>query len=182
MELSNLTDEEIVLKTRTLNSDYYSYIISRYQNKLIRYAKSIVRDENQSVDIVQESFIKAYTNLNGFDIKRKFSSWIYRIVHNEALNLIKKNKNTFNIPEDFDIESDLDIEEDYFKKELLEEINNCLDQISILYREPLFLFYIEQNSYEEISDILRIPMGTVATRINRAKKILKKICMMNKKI
>src|SRR3989344_4485854 len=85
-----LTDEEIIEKVRTSNQDLYAVIIDRYQKKLIRFAYNLIKNEERAADTVQESFIKAFINLNSFNIKKKFSSWIYRIVHNQAINLAKK--------------------------------------------------------------------------------------------
>ncbi|HNU76361.1 MAG TPA: sigma-70 family RNA polymerase sigma factor [bacterium] len=174
------TDEEIVELIRNENKELYGQIIKRYQDKLIRYAEYIIGDHDKASDAVQESFIKAYINLNGFDVKKKFSSWIYRIVHNEAINLIDKNKKIVKLDPDIDFDSGVNIEDSYIKEELVSRAHNCLETMDINYREPLSLYYIENKSYEEISDILRIPMGTVAVRINRAKIILKKICQTKK--
>ena len=63
------------------------------------------------------------------------------------------------------------------KEELVANTRECLDKMDLIYREPLSLYYLEDKSYEEIGDILRLPMGTVATRINRAKVIMRKICL-----
>ena len=174
------TDEEIVELIRNENKELYGQIIKRYRDKLIRYAEYIIGDHDKASDAVQESFIKAYINLNGFDVKKKFSSWIYRIVHNEAINLIDKNKKIVKLDPDIDFDSGVNIEDSYIKEELVSRAHNCLETMDINYREPLSLYYIENKSYEEISDILRIPMGTVAVRINRAKIILKKICQTKK--
>ena len=78
--------------------------------------------------------------------------------------------------EDFDYQSEEDLEKNFDQKETSIEVSKCLEKIPLLYKEPLSLYYIEEKSYQEISDILRIPMGTVATRINRAKKIYKELC------
>ena len=75
-----------------------------------------------------------------------------------------------------DFDSGKNLEVDLTKKEIQEKVNKCISKISIMYSEPLALYYIEEKSYEEISDILRLPVGTVGTRINRAKVIMKKIC------
>lgn len=170
------TDEEIIRKIRSENRELYAIIIKRYQNKLLRYSKNLIKNEFKAIDIVQDSFIKAFINLKGFDLKKKFSSWIYRIVHNETLNAIKKDQKEINLPEDFDVSNDENIQDNFEQKEIVSKVEKCLEKIPILYSEPLSLFYIEEKSYEEISDILRIPMGTVATRINRAKKLMKNIC------
>lgn len=176
----DVSDELLVSKIRTTDRELFSKLVKRYEDKLLRYAGYLLNDEQDVYDVVQDSFIKAYINLNGFDTNKKFSSWIYRIVHNEAMNSLKKFKKEIHIPEDMDFESHENIEEEYTKKEIIERANSCLHKMPLLYSEPLSLFYIDDKSYEEISDILRIPMGTVATRINRAKGIMKTICQKNK--
>ncbi|PIP69170.1 hypothetical protein CO033_03245 [Candidatus Nomurabacteria bacterium CG_4_9_14_0_2_um_filter_32_10] len=179
MEEKELSDEEIVEKVRTSNQELYVIIVDRYQKKLIRYVNNLIKDENKAIDVVQESFIKAFINLNNFNIEKKFSSWIYRIVHNQAINLAKKYQKETPLLENWDFKSDDNIEEDFEEKEIKEKVEECLKNVPLIYGEPLSLYYIDEKSYEEISDILRIPMGTVATRINRAKKLMKKICQKN---
>lgn len=174
-----LTDEEIIKKVRTSNQDLYAVIVDRYQKKLVRYVNNLIKNEDKAIDVAQESFINAYVNLNSFNIEKKFSSWVYRIAHNQAINLAKKYQKETPLLEDWDFKSEDDVEKDFEKKEIKEKVEKCLKNIPVLYSEPLALYYIDEKSYEEISDILRIPMGTVATRINRAKKIMKKICQKN---
>ena len=178
-ETLELTDEEIVEKVRSNDRDLYAVIIDRYKNKLLRYAGNLVHDENKASHIVQDSFVKAYINLNGFNTKKKFSSWIYRIVHNESMNIIKKYQKEIPIPDDFDFKSDEDITKEFEQKETIIHVEKCLNSIPLIYSEPLSLYYLDEKSYEEISDILRIPMGTVAIRISRAKKLMKYICQKN---
>jgi RNA polymerase sigma-70 factor, ECF subfamily len=178
-ETINLTDEEIIEKVRSDDRDLYAIIIDRYKDKLLRYATNLVHDNDRASHIVQDSMVKAYINLNGFNTKKKFSSWIYRIVHNEAMNVLKKYKNEVSILDDFDFESDQDVVKDFEQKEMIVHVEKCLKSIPLIYSEPLSLYYLDDKSYEEISDILRIPMGTVATRISRAKKLMKNICQKN---
>ena len=170
---------EIIEKVRSKDQELYSIIIERYQNKLLRYAVNLIKNEDRAIDVVQDSFIKAFINLNDFDTKKKFSSWIYRIVHNEAINIAKKYQKEQPILEDFDFQSDESVEDNFEQKEAIAKVKKCLGEIQLLYSEPLALFYIDEKSYEEISDILRIPIGTVATRISRAKILIKKICQKN---
>ena len=179
-ELSKFTDEEVVEFTRTKNKEAYAEIIRRFQDKLMRYAKYILSDDEKAADVVQESFIKAYVNLNSFNSKKKFSSWIYRMVHNQAINLIVKHKKELPLFNDIDFDSGVDIEKEYVRGEITKMVKECLNQMSILYKEPLSLYFLEDKSYNEISDILRIPIGTVGTRINRAKKLMKEICQRKK--
>jgi RNA polymerase sigma-70 factor (ECF subfamily) len=174
-----LTDEEVVERVRTSDTNLFAVIIERYQKKLLHYANSLIKDEDKAVDIVQASFIKAFVNLNSFNLENKFASWIYRIVHNEALNLLKKYPGETPLLDDIDFKSDEDIEENFIRTETKSEVTKFLKEIPIIYSEPLILYYLENKTYEEIGDILRIPMGTVAVRISRAKKIMKNICQKN---
>jgi RNA polymerase sigma-70 factor (ECF subfamily) len=142
----------------------------------MRYVNSVVHSEAKATDVVQETFIKAFINLRSFDVKKKFSSWIYRIAHNEALNEIKKNHKEVPFEENFDTPSDENIIENFEKKEIASQVEKCVSKMPLIYSEPLILYSIEDKSYEEISDILRTPIGTVASRINRAKILMKNIC------
>lgn len=178
-ERDQLTDEEIVEKVRSIDRDLYALLIQRYQGKLFRYVTHLIIDEQMAVDVVQETFIKAYVNLNGFDIRKKFSSWIYRIAHNEAMNIVKRHTREVPFPARLDVESNEDIEEDLGRQENVEMVEKCLKSMSILYAEPLTLYFFEEKTYAEISDILRIPIGTVATRVSRAKALMKQLCRRN---
>ncbi len=175
-DLSTLSDEDVVVIVRTKDKDVYAEIIKRYQTKLMRYAGYIMGDEHKGADVVQEGFIKAYVNLNGFDTKKKFGSWLYRIVHNEAMNMLGKHKRQVPMDVTRELDSGINLEDEFIKNELVSHAHHCLEQMPILYKEPLSLYYLEEKSYEEISDILRIPIGTVGTRINRARGIMKKLC------
>ena len=77
-----LTDEEIVVRVRNGAVAEYAEIVRRYETKLGHYARKFIRDQDELNDVLQEVFIKAYRNLHGFDVSKKFSSWIYRITHN----------------------------------------------------------------------------------------------------
>ena len=170
------TDEEIVEEVRSHDQERYVVIVERYQEKLLRYATYLVQDENKATDIVQESFINAFVHLNAFDTKKNFSSWIYRIVHNQAINCIKKYRKEIPISDEVDFQSEQDIERDLENEGYRIQIKKCLGEIPVIYSEPLALQYLEEKSYAEISDILRIPMGTVAIRVKRAKILLKHVC------
>lgn len=160
------------------NQVYFSYLIERYERKLLSY---ILRISNisypEAEDVLQDVFIKVYQNLNNFDPDLKFSSWIYRITHNEVIsNYRKKQSREKDLMMDVDesglenFASDLDITHEIDEKFLRENIFKILDNISIKYRDVLVLKFLEEKNYREISDILKKPMGTVATLINRAKK------------
>jgi RNA polymerase sigma-70 factor (ECF subfamily) len=178
--LEKLTDEELIDLVRTQDQELYREVVYRFQDKLLRYAVYLINDEDRAADVVQEAFIKAFINLQSFNLKKKFSSWIYRIVHNQAINYIKKHSREISLDnhqwlEEL-VESGTNLEEELDRKELRTMLNACLQELPLKYRAPLVLFYLEEKTYEEISDVLRLPVGTVGTRINRGKKLLANIC------
>ncbi len=177
-----LSDLEILRKSLEA-VDYFSCLYERYEARLLRYIKRVAfTNDEEAADVLQDSFIKVWKNLNGFDQSLKLSSWIYRIVHNEAISFLRRKKSygkDQQVPLDEQIFSAVP---DDTAPEEAEELENrdklthqVLAQLPDLYREVLVLKFLENMGYEEISDILKIPEGTVATRINRAKKAFRKI-------
>ena len=175
-KLNKFSDEELAEIVRTKDNHAYGELIHRYEKKLLRYAAYLINDEDLAADAVQEGFIKAFINLNSFNSKLKFSSWLYRIVHNQAMNIVSKSKSNISTDEVLEMDSGINLEDELIKKEIKNNLHDCLNKMDLLYKIPLTLYFLEEKSYEEISDILRIPTGTVGTRINRAKIMVKKIC------
>lgn len=176
-KLQEKSDSELVELSKK-DQNCFSHLIQRYEERLLRYIIRVSSTSRENAeDILQNVFIKVYQNLNGFNPQYKFSSWIYRISHNETISFIRKNKNQ---PRVLDIEesdefinsfaSDFDLEREIDKKELAKEIRMVLSKMDEKYREVLILKFLEERDYEEISDILQKPLGTVGTLINRAKK------------
>lgn len=173
----DLNDNELI-RLSFENLDYFSCLYNRYEAELIRYIRRISGiDPEESQDILQEAFIKIWHNLNEFDSSLKVNSWIYRIVHNETISHLRKKK-SYGKDKTHDIELFRNIlsDENETKAHTEEQIRimlDGLDHLPLKYKEVLILKFLEQKSYIEISDILKIPEGTVAIRINRAKKIFR---------
>ena len=177
---NKLSDKEIIQKSLE-DLDYFACLYDRYEPKLLRYIKKIsMADHEEASDILQDAFIKMWKNLNSYDNSLKLSSWLYRIVHNETISFCRKKRsfgknNKLNLegirlddlPDDSDIEVNPEMR--FFLT------HKILNKLALKYREVLVLKFMEEMSYEEISDVLKIPEGTVATRINRAKKMFKTI-------
>lgn len=179
-EISELTDIELV-KLTLVNQDDFVYLVDRYKGKLLSYIKRLtnVSDDNAE-DILQEVFIKVYLNLNAFDKDLKFSSWIYRITHNQVISGHRKLKAR---PEGYvvtlddqlakNLVAEIDIKGQVDNKILQKTINSVLMGINQKYRDVLILKFLEEKSYQEISDILKKPLGTVASLMNKAKQEFK---------
>lgn len=174
------SDESLVTRVRAGESEPYGELIRRYESKLARYVRKFVPNVAEQEDVIQDVFIKAYRNLNGFDTERRFSPWLYRIAHNEALNHIKKHKREPLIIDEHEWEiadERLDLRREMDHTFSRETVAAALGQLKPKYREPLVLFYFEERTYEEISEILRLPRNTVGTLISRAKSQLKSLLL-----
>lgn len=175
----HLSDEQLALGIQQGELHLFSVLVERYEEKMMRYSRRFLYNQHDAEDAVQEVFIKAYTNMRSFDSTRRFSPWLYRIAHNELLNALRKKQHE-PIPF-FDPDTLLphpiapeQTDQPINEKELKELISTNLDKLSQKYREPLVLYYFQDLSYQEISDILQIPVSTVGVRINRAKITLRK--------
>jgi RNA polymerase sigma-70 factor (ECF subfamily) len=172
------SDEELV--TKTLNDkQMFGLLVDRYEAKLTRYiARLGVRNPDDQLDVLQEIFLKTYKNLNGFDTSLQFSSWIYRIAHNEAVSWYRKRnvRPEGHLIADSDellsfVSSSEDSQEIEFDRSVnAEAVNEALMRVDEKYREVIILRYFEHKEYEEISDILKIPIGSVGTLLHRGKK------------
>lgn len=174
------TDENIARQVQSGEAEAFGLLVERYEPKLHRYAKRFLFGYEDAQDLLQEIFLKAFSNIRSFDATRNFSSWIYRVAHNEFINFIKK-KGREPLPF-FDPDTLFphpvapgQADDEIKDSELKEMMEKCLNGLAPKYREPLVLYYFEDLDYQRISDILRLPVSTVGVRINRGKKLLKNI-------
>lgn len=175
------SDADLVAQVIAGDIEVYGELMQRYETKLLRYVTYVLGGDYASADVVQESFIKAYTNLRSYKPKYSFSAWIYRIAHNTAINVAKKNKKYVPMPDDevIDLIPEFSIPDNLAdvadQKLLREQMRSSFKKLSAKYREPLLLNLVEGYGYQEIADILELPINTVATRIRRAKQQMKSL-------
>lgn len=178
----NMNDQILVDEILKGKTEVYEFLILKYQKQLFSTVFNIVKDEDLAMDIVQEAFLKAYEGLPNLRNKDQFYPWIKRIAINESLMKFDRNKRFVDMyNEDQD-------EDDYFfnsitdetnpEKELLEEeirryIRKYVDSLPSKLRTVIILREVEDMSYEEIADILQIPIGTVRSRLFNARQIIK---------
>ncbi len=176
--MSDLRDEELALQAQNGDLSAFSALVARYEAKLLRYARKFLFSSEDGEDLVQDVFIKAYRNIQSFDATRSFSSWIYRIAHNEFINALKKKTRQPLTFLDFDTffpqpRAAETADKDLHDTELRHILDTCLDRLDPKYREPLILFYYEELDYREIAEILHLPVPTVGVRLKRAKEKLR---------
>lgn len=177
----DLEDKELVALSID-DSQYFYCLMRRYEDNLANYVRRFTYLSSDDIaDIVQESFINAYQHLNDCDCNLKFSSWLYRIVHNQAINFMKKNKQSVRIDIENDDEfmewlvADTNIEKETIAKHFNDYLKTIIEKLKPDYKEVIILKFFEDKDYSEISDILQKPMGTVATLLSRAKIQFKEI-------
>jgi RNA polymerase sigma-70 factor (ECF subfamily) len=177
---SKLSDADIVTRT-LIERSFFAVIVGRYEDKLTRYLCRLgVPNHEDRQDVLQEVFIKVYKNLNAFDGDLSFSSWIYRIARNEAISWYRKQKvrpEGHGVADADELFLYMESEQTSAEKLVESEISSValMQAIAALptkYRDPIILRFFEHKEYNEISDILKIPIGTVGTLISRAKKKL----------
>lgn len=173
-------DDRVLVEAALRDSGTYFRIVVRYEHVLRRYVRRLLGPYGQSSDdVLQETFIKVFLNLNDYDRVRPFAPWIYRIAHNEAVSFLRKRRAQ---PQAIGGEdgrqlleriSGSDLNENLAPTRSEEAMRTAMTALEPQYRVVLILRFLEERSYDDIADILEIPMGTVATRIRRGLQRLK---------
>lgn len=174
------TDEQIAAQVQKGDIESFGFLMKRYEEKMMRYGRKFISNGEDTKDLVQEIFIKAYMNIKSFDPGRRFSPWIYRIAHNEFVNAVKKRWREKVFPFDLDLLFPSPVaketaDSEAHRKDIKRMLDKSLKKISAKYREPLILYYFEEMDYKEIAEIMQIPVSTVGIRLKRGKEILKEI-------
>ena len=182
MENHSSFDDRTLVSAALRDRNAFALIVRRFEPPLSRYVRRLLGRSGQSTeDVLQDVFIKAYVNLNDYDRSRPFSPWLYKIAYNEAMSFLRKRRaEPYAISGDEGMRMLQEILEDADAPAALDQsrmktwIHDALAGLDRRYRDVLVLRFLEEKSYDEISAILEIPMGTVATLINRGKKRLKR--------
>ncbi len=178
---------DIELIKRALSGDQQGYreILKRYRTPLYNLLFRMVRNKMETEDLVQEAFIKAFASLATFNDEYAFSTWLYKIAINNCIDHFRKKRlKTFSLDKPID-SKDGEIKREFpdqtyqpdntlLSKEKDKLIADAIQNLPEKYRISIVLRHNEDKSYEEISQILKIPLGTVKARIFRAREMLKK--------
>lgn len=175
---SRPSDEDLI--ERFQNGDLYAFdlIVKRYKNQLLNFVYRFLGNAEEAEDLVQETFLRVYRNRKAYQKVAKFSTWIYTIAGNLAKTELRKRKRRkfFSISDLGYNEKDYDISDEAYNPEkdvdgrMKEEIiYKEIEDLSPKFREVILLRDVQQLSYEEISQIVNIPLGTVKSRVNRGR-------------
>lgn len=185
-------DETLVLQSLNGDKDAYNLLVERYQHKIYTLSYRYTGNCADAFDLTQETFIKAYKSLKGFRGEASFSTWIYKIAANVCRDELRKKKRrkTVSLNEMLDsngnnnlfISEDISPEESVNQKEIQRLVQECLNGLSKEHRLILLMREINGLSYEEIALCLDCSLGTVKSRLSRARKALKKSVLNNKEL
>ena len=172
------TDEMLISRFQSGDENAYVELVNRYKDKLTNFVFYFLKDEEHSEDIVQETFIRLYEKKHYYKEIAKFSTWIYTIARNLANTELRKKSRTkimylsqmSNHKKDYDLRSsdpelNMNIENEF----LMKEIHAAIDKLPENYKSVIILRDIQGLDYEQISNIIGVPLGTVKSRINRAR-------------
>lgn len=172
-------DKELVKECLEGSRSSFEEIVERYYKVVYRLALRLLHNNDDAEEITQIVFVKAYENLNSYNPKFKFFSWLYRITVNESVNYTKKQSYTEKISEEYST-SEENPDAIYEKTELDDKIQVALMEVDILYRVPVVLKHFLDYSYKELSEMLGIPEKTVKSRLFTGRQQLKDILIKNK--
>ena len=176
--MNDISDEFLIKDFQKGNIKSYNQLVYRYKDRLFNYIYQFVRDIDLAEDLLQDTFLKLYTHKNSYREVAKFSTWIYTIAGNFAkteLRKFKRRKTYSNSDLSFD-DREFIVEdksktasEILYQNQLSKELNECLYELPLKFKTIIILRDIQELSYDEISTIVDLPLGTVKSRINRGR-------------
>jgi RNA polymerase sigma-70 factor (ECF subfamily) len=179
------TDREWVHEAKEGDESAYQKLVERYRQPLHYYIGKMVREQSVVEDLVQETFMKAFDSIGSYNTDYAFSTWLYRIAKNHTIDYLRKKKlQTLSINEPVQTrEGEMDLElpdkkeetdRAVIRKQRKRIIQEAIDNLPDKYRKVIRLRHMEEKSYQEISDELDLPLGTVKAHIYRARELLYK--------
>lgn len=179
-----LTDGELIVSVMTGRSESFEELVYRYQRPITGYVFRMLGDYEASLDVTQEVFIKVYNSLSKYSDEYKFSTWLYRIAHNAAIDHMRRNSIT---PQSIEAENEdgtfqLQIEsrepspeQDHERSEWRNEIDAVVRCLPAAYRDLIILRHSRDLSYDEIAEVTALPLGTVKNRLFRAREMMREL-------
>lgn len=182
---SSLEDDVLVKEAMGGNERSYEKLVNKYQRALHFHIMKMVKDREQIEDLVQETFVKAFDNLNRYNTDYAFSTWLYRIATNHTIDYLRKKKlQTLSIDEPVKTKSgEMEVQlpdesartdRNIIRKQRQQMVREAIEGLPPKYRKVIQLRHMEERSYQEISEVLGKPLGTVKAHIFRAREMLYK--------
>ena len=180
-KIKSLTDGELIETAISGREDSFEELVRRYQRPITNYVYRMLSDYDAALDVTQEVFIKVYNSLARYSSDYKFSTWLYRIAHNAAIDYMRRNSvsqqsiETENADGSYQLQIESprpNPEQERERSEWRTEIETVVKCLPTVYRELIMLRHAQDLSYDEIAEIMGLPMGTVKSSLHRARKEL----------
>lgn len=180
----NLTDGELIATAISGREESFEELVRRYQRPIINYVYRMLNNYDASLDVTQEVFIKVYNSLARYSSDYKFSTWLYRIAHNAAIDYMRRNSvnqqslETENADGSYQLQiesTNPNPEQMRERSEWRTEIETVVRCLPAVYRELILLRHGQDLSYDEIAEITNLPLGTVKNRLFRAREMMREI-------
>jgi RNA polymerase sigma-70 factor (ECF subfamily) len=179
-------DGQLVNEARSGNQDAFRRLMERHQKRAFRVALGVVGNADDAREVCQEAFIRVHNNLSSFDERARFTTWLHRIVVNQAIDLLRRRRRLVLLDDAIigviDQRTDLvksaaliDPDRALEGRELAGQLRRALDGLTPAHRAILILREVEELSYEEIAAALGIPIGTVMSRLFHARKRMQRL-------
>lgn len=181
-------DRVLIEKTKLGERNAFAELVELYKDKIFNYLYRLTGSREDAEDLAQETFLRAYVKIEGFDNTMRFSPWIYRIAQNAAVDMMRKRKPLVSLDDTPFSDGDGHLswqvacqdpgpEEQVHFQHLKSEIEEVIMTLPLAYRSVLLLRYTQEMSYEDLSRALDMPITTVKTRLHRAREALRVIMM-----
>ncbi len=182
---SSLEDDKLVASAVQGDQAAFRKLVDKYQTPLYYHVVKMVKDREQVEDLIQEAFVKAFDNLKSYNTSYAFSTWLYRITTNHTIDYLRKKKlQTMSINEPVKTrdgemnvqlpDADAGADRSIIRKQRQKIIRDAIHDLPEKYRQVIEMRHLEELSYQEISDALDLPLGTVKAHIFRAREMLYK--------
>lgn len=171
-----LTDDAVVAHVRAGDTARFELIMRRYNRRLYRAARAILRDDDEAKDALQEAYVQAYVHLDQFQGRAKLSSWLTRIAVNEALRRARRRDRVGEVENDMSQQAapGRGPEQEAVRAELRRALESAVDELPEVFRTAFMLRDVEELSTAETAECLGIPEETVKTRLHRARALLRR--------
>lgn len=172
-------EENLIREALDGESEAFCELVERFQSRLFNSMLQVVGSPDEAEDVVQETFVQAYLKLDTFQGNSKFFTWLYRIAFNNALSRQRKKRPEYSIEQSREItgsdpEDRLEApDEPMLRQERVSLVHHGLEMLSEEHRHILILREMDEMSYEDIAELLSINIGTVRSRLSRARNQLK---------
>jgi RNA polymerase sigma-70 factor (ECF subfamily) len=176
-----LSDEDVVRRVLAGEKPLFEVLMRRYNQRLYRVSRAILRDEAEAEDVMQQAYVNAYTHLHQFADRAKFSTWLTRIAVHEALARVRRRDRQTELEDMTEIDDgtdafrspSLDPERQVFAAEVRRSLEEALDSLPAIYRSVFMLREVEGLSTSEAAECLTVTEETVKTRLHRARALLR---------